>query len=221
MIHRDKDPTFRTLLIQEALFARGLYSGPQDNWEGPETEDALEAAQQAIEAQLPTVPDLDEDPSNRFRDISPDGLLLIKSFEGLYLTAYRCPAGVWTIGYGHTGLRHGDGSVRAGRVISKDEAELLLRIDMDYFEGKVVSLVKVPLNADQFAALVSFAFNVGEGELKGSTLLRKLNAGDYTGAADQFLRWDKANGKTLRGLTRRRRSERKLFLGIRPFIVED
>lgn len=221
-IYPEKDPSFKTLLLQEALAARGLYKGNLDNWPGPATEDALEAAQEAISGTLtppPSAPPADG-PPNRWRDISARGIELIKHFEGLFLTAYLCPAGVWTIGYGHTGLRHRDGTVRAGRKITEAEAETLLRIDMDYFEGKVQSLVKVPLNDDQFAALVSFAFNVGEGNLASSTLLRRLNAGDYAGAAEQFARWNKAAGKTLAGLTRRRSSERNLFLGKTPFIVK-
>lgn len=151
------------------------------------------------------------------RQISEDGLNLVKHFEGIYLTAYKDPVGIWTIGYGHTGLQHKDGTVYAGRKITKAEAEQLLRYDMRQFEARVETFVKVPLNDNQFSALVSFDFNTGG--LGKSTLLKKLNAGDYEGAADQFGAWVKAGGKTLSGLVRRRKSERNLFLSIRPYIV--
>lgn len=151
------------------------------------------------------------------RAISERGFELVKHFESLYLTAYADPVGVWTIGWGHTGLQHKDGTVFPGRKISKATAEQLLAYDMDQFENRVSALVKVPLTDDQFSALVSFDFNTGA--LHKSTLLRKLNEGDYEGAADQFLLWNKAGGRVLRGLTRRRQSERNLFLGKTPFIV--
>jgi lysozyme len=151
------------------------------------------------------------------RTVNAAGLELIKHFEGLYLSAYRCPAGVWTIGYGHTGLTHKDGTVKAGRKITKEQAEELLKHDLRKFADRVQDGCNVPLSDDQFSALVSFDFNTG-GFLK-STLRTKLNAGDYKGAADQLLRWDKAGGKVLAGLVRRRKSERNLFLGVKPSIV--
>jgi lysozyme len=212
MIQIGKDPTLKTLLIQEALQARGLYTGELDNWPGPRTEDALEAFQAQIRSKLPT------NPENLHRDISPEGLDLIKHFEGLFLEAYKCPAGVWTIGYGHTGLRHKDGTVYPGRRITEADAEALLRRDMDYFEGRVASLINVPLADHEFAALVSFDFNTGG--LADSTLRRQLNSGNRSAAAEQFLRWNKAGGKVLAGLTRRRQSERNLFLGLRDFLVK-
>lgn len=153
------------------------------------------------------------------RHISQDGLDLIKHFEGLYLTAYKCPAEVWTIGYGHTGLKHKDGTVHPGRVITQEKAEQLLRHDMQAFEKRVASLVRAPLNDDQFAALVSFDFNTGA--LGKRTLLKKLNAGDYVGSADELLKWTRAGGKILKGLVRRRQSERNLFLSVRPFLVKN
>ncbi|NJO80723.1 MAG: lysozyme [Cyanobacteria bacterium RM1_2_2] len=135
------------------------------------------------------------------------GLRLLKSFEGLELRAYQDAVGVWTIGYGTTS------DVRPGMVITEAQAEALLKRDLNRFERAVIDLVKVPLTDDQFSALVSFVYNVGEGALSTSTLLRLLNQRDYQGAADQLLRWDKAGGRTLAGLTRRRRAERALFLG--------
>jgi len=131
---------------------------------------------------------------------------LIKSFEGLELEAYLCPANVWTIGYGHTkGVKEGD-------TVTKEEAEKLLDEDLAFFRNGVKRLVKVDLNENQFGALVSFAYNLGLGSLESSTLLKMLNAGDYEGAADQFLRWNKSGGKVMTGLVRRREAERAVFL---------
>jgi GH24 family phage-related lysozyme (muramidase) len=135
------------------------------------------------------------------------GVDLIKSFEGLSLTAYRDPVGVWTIGYGTTT------NVKAGMRITTAQAEEYLKQDLLYFERAVKDNVKVSLNSDQFAALVSFTYNVGSGALQSSTLLRLLNQGDYQGAADQLLRWNKGDGVELPGLTRRRKAERAMFLG--------
>lgn len=154
---------------------------------------------------------MSEDTRDDSRYISQRGIDLIKHFEGCYLEAYKDTVGVWTIGYGHTGLTHRDGTVKAGRRITQAEAEELLRYDLRNFSKRVQEGTAVPLNDDQFAALVSFDFNTG-GYLK-STLRKKLNAGLYEEAANQFLLWDKAGGKTLKGLTRRRRSERNLFRG--------
>jgi lysozyme len=152
------------------------------------------------------------------KTISQNCVDLVKHFEGLFLKAYKCPAGVWTIGWGHTGLRHNDGTVRAGRVITKAQAEELLKLDLvEKYAPMVRRLVKAPVNQAQFDALVSFHFNTGK--LGASTLLKRLNAEDYAGAAEQFMRWTKARDpKTgqrveLRGLVRRRRAERALFLG--------
>lgn len=150
--------------------------------------------------------------------ISDAGLSLVRHFEGLYLTAYQDEVGVWTIGWGHTGLTHEDGSVFAGRNITETEAVELLKHDMGAFEQRVDRLVSVPLNQCQFDALVSFDFNTGG--LENSTLRRLLNAGDYWGAACQFDRWNRAGGQVLRGLVRRRASERDLFCGFPRFIHE-
>jgi len=142
------------------------------------------------------------------------GIAIIKEFESLKLTAYLCPAKVWTIGWGHTkGVREGDR-------ITLEQAEALLADDLAGFERDVEELVRVPVTDNQFSALVSFAFNVGSDMnhddiaqgLGDSTLLRKLNAGDTAGAAAEFLRWNRAGGKVLSGLTRRRKAERELFL---------
>lgn len=139
------------------------------------------------------------------RQINQAGLDLIKRFEGCKLTAYKCPAGVWTIGYGSTGPH-----VVPGVTISQERAEQLLREDLARFEEFVETKCK-PSTDNQFAALVSFAFNVGNGNLQTSTLRRMHTSGDYTGAAEQFARWNKAAGKVLVGLSRRQAAEAALY----------
>lgn len=140
--------------------------------------------------------------------ISKKGLELIKAFEGLELKAYKDSVGILTIGYGSTGSH-----VKSGMTITKEQAEELLKQDVSRFEKGVNDLVKVPLTQNQFDALVSFSFNLGLGNLKSSTLLRKLNASDYSGAANEFLRWNRAGGVVLKGLTRRRQTEKDIFEG--------
>ena len=137
--------------------------------------------------------------------ISKKGLDLIKEYEGCVLTAYRCPAGVWTIGYGHTG------GVNKGDKITKKQAESFLKEDIEKFENGVNSVVSVALTQNQFDALVSFTYNVGLAAFKTSTLRQKLNAGDYKGAAKEFPRWNKSSGRVLNGLIRRRNAEKRLF----------
>ena len=142
---------------------------------------------------------------------SDKGIAMIKQFEGCKLTAYQDSVGVWTIGYGWT--KPVDGKpIRAGMTINQETAERLLKTGLVSYESDVSRLVKVGLTQGQFDALVSFTYNLGARSLSTSTLLRKLNAGDYAGAADEFLRWNKAGGKVLNGLTRRREAERALFL---------
>ncbi len=140
--------------------------------------------------------------------INANGLLLIKSFEGLRLSAYRDAVGIWTIGYGTTR------GVKPGMRISEAEAEKFLQEDLTRFEQAIHEALSVPVNDNQFSALVSFTYNIGSGAFRSSTLLRLLNQGeDVRNVAAQFLRWDKAGGKVLAGLTRRRNAERALFLG--------
>lgn len=146
--------------------------------------------------------------------INQETLDHIKSSEGLRLKAYPDPGtggDPWTIGYGHTS-RAGPPDVVRGMTITAAQAEDILRADIEKFSLGVEALIKVPVNENQFGALVSFAFNVGVGAFRSSTLLRKLNAGDYAGAANEFLKWTKADGKTLPGLVIRRKGERSLFL---------
>lgn len=134
---------------------------------------------------------------------------LIKSFEGLKLTAYLCPANVPTIGYGTTkGLTRAD---VAKKTITEAEATRLLLEDVARFEKAVYKMVKVKLTENQRGALVSFTYNLGEGNFGSSTLLKKVNAGDFKAAQAEFAKWDKAAGKVLAGLTRRRAAEAKLF----------
>lgn len=142
---------------------------------------------------------------------SEKGIALIKEFEGCELTAYQDSVGVWTIGYGWTQPVDGK-PIRAGMTIKQETAERLLKAGLVSYENDVSRLVKVRLKQWEFDALVSFTYNLGARSLSTSTLLRKLNAGDYAGAADEFLRWNKAGGKVLNGLTRRREAERALFL---------
>lgn len=142
---------------------------------------------------------------------SDKGIALIKQFEGCKLTAYQDSVGVWTIGYGWTQPVDGK-PIRAGMTIKQETAERLLKTGLVSYESDVYRLVKVGLTQGQFDALVSFTYNLGARSLSTSTLLRKLNAGDYAGAADELLRWNKAGGKVLNGLTRRREAERALFL---------
>ena len=150
------------------------------------------------------------------RHINQTSVDLIKAFESLFLDSYQCSAGIWTIGYGTTSTKaggHDDGTIFKGMTTTEKQAEIYLEEDLWHFEKVVENLVKVDVNDDEFGALVSFAFNCGEGNLSSSTLLRKLNEGDKEGAAKEFIRWNKADGNTLNGLTRRRASEERLFTG--------
>lgn len=138
--------------------------------------------------------------------VSSKGRSLIREFEGCKLTSYRCPAGVWTVGVGHTGS-----DVKPGMKITEEQADELLRRDLIKFETLVEVMVKVPVTQGQFDALVSFAFNCGTGNLAKSTLLKRVNAKDFDEAANEFPKWNRAGGKVLPGLTRRRLAEQQLF----------
>lgn len=156
-------------------------------------------------------------------NISEKGIKLIKNFEGCRLEAYKCPANVWTIGYGHTGS-----TVHQGLKITQAEADSLLKNDLIIHCNNVSKLVKVPLNQNQFDALVSLEYNIGYGNFLHSTLLKMLNSKDYKGAGRRFL-FENTNAKTpeekyngcfvfdnkkkvLTGLVRRRKAEQELFL---------
>ena len=156
--------------------------------------------------------------------ISEAGIQLIKSFEGCHNQPYRCPAVLWTIGYGRVLYpdqarlktdQRANYPLRSehNRLWNADEIDSLLEADLLRFSAGVLRLC--PAAADNqchMDAMVSFAFNVGLGNLQSSTLRMKYNRGDYDGAADEFLKWNKAGGKVLRGLERRREAERALFL---------
>lgn len=133
--------------------------------------------------------------------INKEGLDLIKSFEGLRLTAYKCPAGVWTVGYGHTA------GVYEGMVINQDQAENMLKSDLKKYEKYVTDNVKLELTENQFSALVSFCYNCGVGNLR--TLVKNRTLAQI---AEALLLYNKAGGKVLSGLVRRREAERQLFL---------
>lgn len=142
--------------------------------------------------------------------INDEGLSILKESEGLRLSAYLCPAGIWTIGYGSTRL--GGKPVKAGDAITAEQAEAQLRADLGVFERFVSGCVTVPLTANQFSALVCLVYNIGTGAFAASTLLKRLNAGAYGLVADEFPKWCKAGGKPLPGLKIRRGKERALFL---------
>lgn len=138
-------------------------------------------------------------------EISIEGIDAIKNFEGLFLKAYKCPAGVWTIGWGCT-----DG-VHQGMVITTAAAEYMLRDELKKFEDAVNRLVRVPLTQNQFDALVSFSYNVGVSALERSTLLKKLNAKNYAAVPAELKRWTHAGGVELAGLVKRRAAEAALW----------
>ena len=139
--------------------------------------------------------------------ISGEGKALIKKFEGCELESYKCSAGVWTIGYGHTA------GVKEGNKINQEEAEELLTKDLEEFENYVTDLVKVDLTEEQFDALVAWTFNLGPSNLKNSTMLKVLNNSQYDKVPSEMKRWNKAGGEVLEGLMRRRDAEALLFEG--------
>lgn len=146
---------------------------------------------------------------------SQQGIDFIKQFEGFRAKAYRCPAGVPTIGYGST--RYADGTAVTLRdpAITEATGIELLRDTLTTYEKAVVKAVKVQLEQYEFDALVSLCYNIGVGNLASSTLVRLLNAGESREiVAGQFLRWNKANSVIISGLTRRREGERAMFLGL-------
>ncbi|WP_455918752.1 lysozyme [Ensifer canadensis] len=142
------------------------------------------------------------------RRINAAGLALVKQWEGCELVSYKDVAGIWTIGYGHTSAA-GIPFVKAAMRINAQEAEDILRSDLRKFEERVNRLVKVPLNDNQYAVLVSFDFNTGK--LHSSTLLKKLNAGDYDAVPIELMKWVNADGKRVKGLVNRRSAEAGLW----------
>ena len=148
--------------------------------------------------------------------VNSKGLALIKYYEGFRARAYRDPVGIWTIGYGHTSMASHP-LVKAGMVISKQQALEILSKDIEKFANQIRPLIKVKLNNDQFSALVSFAYNVGVGGFKRSSVLRVVNAKHFDAVPARLSLWVKAGGKTYRGLVKRRAAEASLFLSRQPF----
>ena len=144
--------------------------------------------------------------------LSKEGYDLIKLFEGLRLKPYLCSAKVPTIGYGSTFYENNKKVLMSDPPITKQRAEELLQLNADRFARKVMNLVKKPITQNQLNALTSFAYNVGSGALASSTLLKKVNVNpnDVT-IRNEFLRWNKANGVALKGLTNRRIKEADLY----------
>ena len=136
-----------------------------------------------------------------------EGLALIKKFEGCELKAYLCSAGVWTIGYGHTK------DVVEGMEITQEQAEQMLVDELHEYESYINKYVTVALSQNQFDALVSWVYNLGPANLSASTMLKVLNSGEYEDVPAQMKRWNKAGGKVLEGLIRRREAEACLFVG--------
>jgi len=145
---------------------------------------------------------------------SSDGLELIKEFEGLGLKAYKCPANIWTVAFGHTSAA-GEPKVLPGMMVSRDEAEAILRRDVIQYENGVRSQITVSITQGQFDALVSFAYNVGVGAFSKSTLLKKINAEKFDEVPAEFMKWTKGGGRELPGFVRRRRAEVKLWRGMK------
>ena len=141
-------------------------------------------------------------------NINNAGIALIKKFEGLRLKAYTCPAGIWTIGFGHTGP-----DVGPGEEINEREAEQLLKGDLIKFEHGVEEFLDgTPASFNEFSAMVSLAYNIGLGNFRKSSVLKFHKAGKKTLAANAFLLWSKAKGKILPGLVTRRNAERSLYV---------
>ncbi len=137
--------------------------------------------------------------------VSQECIDLVKFFEGFEPKAYLCPANVWTIGYGRTK------NVREGDVVNEAQAERDLFEELDEFAEQVLNTVKVDLEQNELDALTSWTYNLGVGNLQSSTLLKKLNSGDKNSVPSEMVRWNKAAGKVLAGLTRRREAEAKLW----------
>lgn len=143
--------------------------------------------------------------------LNKEGIDLMHKWEGLKLEAYLCPAKIPTIGYGNTYYEDGR-KVKIGDVITEERADQLFLMVAEDFAKRVRSLVKKTLNENQFSALVSFAYNLGVANLKSSTLLKKVNINpEDPSIRTEFLKWNKAGGKVLTGLTRRREDEAKLY----------
>ena len=203
------------LLIPATIAAAMAFAKPKETrdyfingWNGLQNYVSVQAESEEKPEKLKELEQKVENPQK----ISQAGINLIKKYEGFRADSYKCPAGKDTIGYGHL-IRDGENYTK----ITEQEGEELLRTDVDFAEKAVKRYVKVNLNQNQYDALVNFVYNLGEGNFSRSTLLKKLNASDYDGAGDEILRWNKANGKVLNGLVKRRTEERELFLKTKKF----
>lgn len=143
---------------------------------------------------------------------SDRGIAFIKRWEGVRLRAYQCSAGVWTIGVGHTAAM-GDPKPVDGMKITESEADAILRRDLSAIEKDVASCLNVVVSQRQFDVLVSFVFNVGIGAFRKSTLLKKLNSGDYEAVPSELMKWTRAGGKVVQGLVNRRKAEADYWRG--------
>lgn len=173
-------------------------------------EDGIVGKNTLAAAELETPSETPEKPKTR--QLSDAGIAFIKSHEGAIYRIYLDPIGLPTGGIGHLLTAQEKKEFPVGTVLSKTQVDEWFRFDIKRFERSVNDLVKVPLTQNQFDALVSFAFNVGTGNFGKSSLLRYLNKGEYSAAANEFRKWNKAGGKVLPGLTRRRKEEMELFL---------
>lgn len=193
------DPTFQSV---EGWFGRLNQPIPKAESAGDDMdEEADDDDKNSAEAQAPSGSVAD----NADLRINDAGLQIIKDSEGLRLEAYNL-GGQWLIGYGHSR------TARAGMTVTEGEAERLLREDVRDSENAVRNMLEVPVNVNQFSAMVSLAYNLGSGGFSRSTVLERINKGDYRGAADGFLNHNKAGGKVNEHLTQRRERERELFL---------
>ncbi|WP_244651262.1 lysozyme [Rhizobium sp. CFBP 8762] len=207
--------------LQSRLTAHGYPVGAIDGIVGGKTIKALYSFLSAtkltdgdfieIAAKLDAQPETAPAPVSGGMKTSANGRKLIAEHEGNMLTAYQDSVGVWTIGVGHTSAA-GAPVVTKGMKITAAQSDEILSRDLANTEKEVRDLLKVDVTQNEFDALVSLGFNIGGTALGKSTLIRKLNAGDWAGAADQFLVWNKAKGRVLAGLTKRRKAERTLFL---------
>ncbi|WP_244651216.1 glycoside hydrolase family protein [Rhizobium sp. CFBP 8762] len=207
--------------LQSRLTAHGYPVGAIDGIVGSKTIKALYSFLSAtkltdgdfieIAAKLDAKPETAPTPVSGEMKTSANGRKLIAEHEGNMLTAYQDSVGVWTIGVGHTSAA-GAPVVTKGMKITAAQSDEILSRDLANTEKEVRDLLKVSVTQNEFDALVSLGFNIGGTALGKSTLIRKLNAGDWAGAADQFLVWNKAKGRVLAGLTKRRKAERTLFL---------
>lgn len=151
--------------------------------------------------------------------ITPAGVSLVKEFEGCELRAYRDPVGILTIGYGYTNNAGFGPGVRAGDVWTEEQAEAMLVEGLDRFGARIKPLLKREATPHQYSAMVSLAYNIGVGAFSKSTCLKRFNAGDIAGAAEALTWFNKAGGRVLRGLVRRREAERALFLTEEPYVA--